>query len=107
MRTSGPWISYGIFASRSLGYSIVRLRLENAGLRRVEQGCSEVWAFWVALVVKSLPASAGDVRGTSSVPGSGRSSGNPLQSSYLENPMDTGAWWAVLHRVAKSQTGLK
>ena len=30
--------------------------------------------------------------------------GNPLQYSYLENPMDRGAWWTACHRVAKSQT---
>ena len=43
-------------------------------------------------------------------PGLGRSSGegnaNPLQYSCLENPMDGGAWWATVHRVAKSQTRL-
>ena len=42
------------------------------------------------------------------IPGSGRSpgegNGNPLQYSCLENPMDRGAWWAVLHGVTKSQT---
>ena len=32
--------------------------------------------------------------------------GTPLQYSCLENPMDGGAWWATVHRVAKSQTGL-
>ena len=32
--------------------------------------------------------------------------GNPLQYSCLENPMDGGAWWATLHRVAKSWTQL-
>ena len=32
--------------------------------------------------------------------------GNPLQYSCLENPMDRGAWWAILHRVAKSWTQL-
>ena len=31
----------------------------------------------------------------------------PLQDSYLENPMDRGAWQATVHRVAKSQTQLK
>ena len=34
------------------------------------------------------------------IPGSGRSPGghsNPLQYPCLENPMDTGAWWAVVH----------
>ena len=44
------------------------------------------------------------------IPESGRSpgegNGNPLQYSCLENPMDGGAWWATVHRVAKSQTRL-
>ena len=34
------------------------------------------------------------------------SNGTPLQYSCLENPMDGGAWWAVVHGVAKSQTRL-
>ena len=37
---------------------------------------------------------------------SGEGKGNPLQYSCLENPMDRGAWWATVHRVAKSQTQL-
>ena len=42
-----------------------------------------------------------------SIPGPGRSPGEGiLQYSCLENPMDGGAWWATVHRVAKSQTGL-
>ena len=45
-----------------------------------------------------------------SIPGSGRSpgegNGNPLQYSCLENPMDAGSWWATLHGVTKSRTGL-
>ena len=44
------------------------------------------------------------------IPGSGRSPGgrhgNPLQYSCLENPMDRGAWWATVHRAAKSWTEL-
>ena len=36
----------------------------------------------------------------------GEGNGNPLQYSCLENPMDGGAWWATVHRVAKSQTRL-
>ena len=32
--------------------------------------------------------------------------GTPLQCSCLENPMDGGAWWAVVHGIAKSQPGL-
>ena len=69
------------------------------------------WASQVALVVRSPPANAGDVRDAGLIPGSGRSPGeghgNPLQYSCLENPMDRGAWQATVHRVAKSQTGLK
>ena len=65
-------------------------------------------AFQVALVVKNLPANAGDVRDTSSIPGLGRSPrgghGNSLQYSCLENPLDRGARQATVHRVAKSQT---
>ena len=33
--------------------------------------------------------------------------GNPLQYSFLENPMDRGVWWAMVHRVAKIWTQLK
>ena len=44
------------------------------------------------------------------IPGSGRSpgvgNGNPLQYSCLGNPMDRGAWWAIVHGVAKSRTRL-
>ena len=36
----------------------------------------------------------------------GEGNGTPLQYSCLENPMDGGAWWAAVHRVAKSQTRL-
>ena len=60
----------------------------------------------VVLAVKSLPASVGDAREVSSIPGSGRSpedgNGNPLQYSCLENFMDRGAWWAIVHGVEKS-----
>ena len=59
-------------------------------------------------VVKNLPANTGNIKDTGSILGSGRSPGgghgNPLQYSCLENPMDRGAWWAIVHRVAKSQT---
>ena len=65
----------------------------------------------VALVVKNLPANAGDKRDLGSIPGSGRSPGgrhsNPFQYSCLENPMDRGTWQATVHRVAVSHTWLK
>ena len=60
----------------------------------------------MALVVKNPPANVGDARDTSSIPGSGRSPGgghgNPCQYSYLENPMDRGAWRAIVHGVTES-----
>ena len=69
------------------------------------------WASQVALVVKNLPANAGDVRDTGSVSGLGRfvggGRGNPLQYSCLENPMDTRAWQVTIHRVAQTRTQLK
>ena len=62
----------------------------------------------MALVVKNLPAKAGDVRDVGLIPGSGRSPGvgfnNSLQYSSLENSMDRGAWWVTVHGVAKSDT---
>ena len=52
--------------------------------------------------------SACNARDLGSVPRWGRSPGGgngiPLQYSYLGNPMDRGAWWATVHRVAKSYT---
>ena len=73
-----------------------------------------VWASQVALMVKNRTANAGDPRSDPRVgliPGSGRSLGEgkgyPLQYACLENPMDRGAWWAIVHRVAKSQTRLE
>jgi len=58
-------------------------------------------------MVENPPASAGD---TDSVPRSGRSpgegNGNPLQYSCPGNPKDSGAWWATVHGVTKSQTCL-
>ena len=70
------------------------------------------WASQVALVVKNLPASAGDIRDTGLFPGSGRppgeGHGNPFQYSSLENTSShRGAWWATVHWVAQSQTQLK
>ena len=61
-------------------------------------------------VVRNLPASVGDIRDASSIPGLGKSPGggndNPLPYSFLENYVDRGAWWATVHGVAKSQTQL-
>ena len=60
------------------------------------------------LIIKNLPANAGNIRDGGSIlrlvrsPGGGHD--NLLQYSCLENPLDRGAWWATVHGVAKSQT---
>ena len=62
-------------------------------------------------MVKNPPANAGDIRDAGLIPGLGRSpgggNGNPFQDLCLENPMDRGAWQAMVHGVTKSQTQLK
>ena len=58
---------------------------------------------------KESACNAGDPAG--SIPGLGRSPGgghgNPLQYSCLENSMDRGAWWAMVHGVSKTETQLR
>ena len=61
----------------------------------------------MVLVIKNLPANAGDTGDLGSIPGSGGFPGgghsNPLQYSCLGNPMNRGAWGAAVHKVAQSQ----
>ena len=63
-----------------------------------------IWLLW-CLSGKESTCNTGDI---SSIPESGRSParghGNPLQYSCLENPMDRGAWRAMVYRVAESDT---
>jgi len=76
--------------------------------RVFEGGYRAMTASQVALMVKNLPTSAGDIGDAGLFPGSGRSPGgwhgNPLQYSCLENLMDRGSWWATAHRVTKNWT---
>ena len=62
-------------------------------------------------MVKNPPANGGDLRDAGLTPGSERSPGgghgNLLQYSCLENPMDRGTSWAIVHGVAESWTRLK
>ena len=57
---------------------------------------------------KESACNAGDSGDSGSIPGSARSpgggNGNPPQYSYLENPLDRGAWQATVQRGAKSWT---
>ena len=61
-----------------------------------------IWASLVAQLVKNPPAMLG------SIPGSGRFSGeghgNPLQYSFLENPMHRVAWRVIVHGIVESDT---
>ena len=65
----------------------------------------------VVLVVKNPPANAGDIGDMGLMPGAGRSPegehGNPLQYPCLENPMNRGAWWALVHMIPKGWTQCK
>ena len=65
----------------------------------------------VALVVKDLPANAGNIRDADSIPGSGispsRGHGNPLQYSCPENSMDRREENSTVHGATKSQTRMK
>ena len=58
-------------------------------------------------MIKGAPANGGEVRDVGLIPGLGRSPGErdgyTLQYSRLENPMDRGAWRAIVPGVAKSQ----
>ena len=59
-------------------------------------------------MVKNPPPNAGETRDRGSIARLGRSpgegNGNLLQSSCLENSMDSDAWWATVHGVGKNQT---
>ena len=73
--------------------------------------CCKLLGFPVVLVVKNLPANAGDLRDVGSISGLGRSPagghGSPFHYSCLEIPMDWKTWWATVHGVAKCQTWVK
>ena len=98
------------------GTSACTLGLHRIVPRDREEGRTEMswhivyyyWGFPDGSAGKESTCNAGDTGHSGSIPGSGRSPGegnsNPLQYSFLENPMDRGAWWASVQRVAKSQT---
>ena len=69
-------------------------------LQRKMNTSAREWASQMAQQVRNPPAKEGDAGDVGSVPGSGRSpgegNGNPLQYSFLGNPMDRGAWWAAV-----------
>ena len=94
--------SFGLFVTKEKEQkAIILVQLVNVQLQSTR-------ASQVALVVRNLPADAGDIRGPGLIPGLERSPGgghgSPFQYSCLENPMHRGAWWATVHRVTKRWT---
>ena len=92
-----------IFAVNYLVFSL-NSRLSSLYFRIIYK----VFLLTIVPVVKDLPAKARDRGDSSLIPGLGRSPegghGNLFQCSCLENPMNRGAWWAIVHRVSKSWT---
>ena len=71
---------------------------ESQGWRSLV-GCCRLWGRTESDTTERLSSS-------SSRDTIGEGNGTPLQYSCLENPMDGGAWWAAVHGVTKSRTGL-
>ena len=69
-------------------------------------GFSTLLSFPCGSEVKNLPAKKERQVQTLGRKDLGEGNGNPLQYSCLENPMDRGTWWAIVHGVTKSQTQL-
>ena len=65
---------------------------------------NEIYMFFSSLVSSGFMPRSG-IAG--SYGGFGEGNGDPLQYSFLENPMDRGAWWPMVHKVTKSRTRLK
>ena len=107
---------HGISQARILEWVAISFSSESSQPRDQTQVPHSVCGFFTAelpgkpnlvmLVVKNSPINAGDSRDTGSVPGWERSPGgghdNPLQYSCLKNPMDRGAWRAMVYRAAES-----
>ena len=74
--------------------------------------CMCVWASQEVLVVKNLPGNAGGMRDADSIPRLGRSLQKRI-ATHSSIPtqripqIDRGAWWTIVHRVAKSWAQLK
>ena len=112
--------SPGIGNGNPLQYSCLGNSMDRGAWRAAVHGATKSQTQWSDFHfhffpgdprLKNPPANAGDTRDAGSIHGSGRSPGgghgNALQYSCLENPMDRGAWRAMVHSVAQSQKRLK
>ena len=104
-------LNHNLFICLHLDKNSIHIKLERIQLWNFMMKRMNIWASQVVLVVKNWPVNAEDIRDEGSIPGLGRSPGgehgNPFQYSRLENLMDRGPWWAVIHTVTKSGTQLK
>ena len=93
---------------RGVAVLVKKHKQPKGGPRSKYPGLPLILGFPSGSAVRNLPAIAGDTGSIGRQIGSGRcpggGNGNPLQDSSLRNPMDRGAWQAIVHEVAKSQT---
>ena len=103
--------SRGSSQPRSLALQVDSLSAELPWRPKLEEGYPNWQAIQVVLVVKKLPVNARDVRDPSLIPRRGKwprgEHGKPRQYSCLENPMDRGDLWAIVHEVTNSWIQLK
>ena len=106
-RDRGAWWA-AVYGVAVYGVAQSRTRLKQLSSSSSSSGMPFLRASQMVLVIKNPPANAGDVREVGSILGSGRSPGgghgNPLQYACLENPMNRGVWWSIVHRVKESDT---
>ena len=83
-------------------------RIIKRDLIRICQSVTFIWGFPCGASNKKPDCQCRSGKRYGFIPGWGRfpeeGNGHPLQYSYLENPMDRGAWWVMVHRVSKSHT---
>ena len=113
----GTWIESVPYCCVKIIYIFIMLKRfinslgEELGRKRKPVWSRESCSFPGSSVDKDSACNAEDAGDEGSIPGSERSlgggNGNPLQYSYLQNPVDSGAWWPTVHGVAKGQTQLK
>ena len=90
----------------------VFFKLKNSSLEKLQKEIlHESYALDIGFPGSSVGKESAYSADQGSIPGSGRSpgkgNGNPFQYSHLENPMDREAWRVTVHRISKTQTGMK
>ena len=87
-------------------YIELRTFIHSTNIYFIYHALVTVLGFPGGSLVKNLPANAGDARDSGSTPSSGRSpevgNGNLPQYLCLKYSMDRGAWWTIVHGIAKS-----